>query len=307
MPAGPAAPKVERIAAGEGRNSLLLLLTAAIWGMSFVAQRSGMSHMGPFLFNAIRFALGSAVLLPIAIGGSRGSGGLLRHGVMAGTALFAGASLQQAGLQYTDAGNAGFVTGLYLVMVPLMGSLVGRAPSRREVIGAAAAAAGLYLLTTSGSGRMASGDMLVLAGALFWSLHILLLDRLSPRHPPLRLAAVQFATCALLSACAFLLFETGRPAAPLAASAALLYSGLVSVGVAFTLQVVAQRRVRPSAAAVVMSLEAVFAAIGGALLLGERIPLAGLIGCSLMLVGMVLAAIGGAGGFQPARRQAILP
>lgn len=279
------------------RSDLLLLLTSCIWGFAFVAQRAGMADVGPFLYNAVRFALGVLVLVPFVLAGRRrrrepptGPGRGIVPGLAAGVVLFAGASLQQAGLVATTAGNAGFVTGLYVVLVPLLGALAGRRTPRRTWTAAVASAGGLALLTSAGTAAMAGGDLLVLAGAFFWALHILVVSRFAGRTGALDLAVRQFAVCSVLSLAAALATERIDPAGIVRAALPLAYGGFVSVGIAYTLQVVAQRHAHPAHAAVIMSLETVFAALGGALLLGERMTPRGAGGCAMMLGAMLLSA-----------------
>ena len=279
------------------RSDLLLLLTAAIWGFAFVAQRAGMEHIGPFLFNGLRFALGGMLLLPVIVfrrrSGKYPGGALpLRQGLLAGTVLFAGASLQQVGLVYTTAGNAGFVTGLYVVIVPLMGIFMGQSAGWRTWTGSLIAAGGMFLLTAAGSPRMAAGDMIVLAGAVFWAAHIQLISRFMRRQRALPLAAVQFFLCSLLSLLTAFILEEVSPAAVARALVPLLYGGLVSVGIAYTLQVVAQKNAHPAHAAIIMSLETVFAMLGGWLILDETVSLQGAAGGLLMLSAMILSALG---------------
>lgn len=273
----------------------LLLLTAAIWGFAFVAQRVGMEHVGPFGFNGVRFALGCLVLLPLLARGGRGSGGgrrsLLGDGLLAGLVLFGGASFQQVALVYTTAGNAGFITGLYVVLVPILGLPLGQRTHAGTWLGALLAAAGLYLLSVTAELALSPGDLLVLVGAGFWAAHVLLLGWLSPRQEPLRLAFAQYAVCALLSLGVSAAVEPNTAAGYLAAALPILYGGLLSVGIAYTLQVVAQRVARPAHAAILLSLEAVFAALGGWLLLGETLSPRGLSGCALMLAGMLLSQL----------------
>jgi drug/metabolite transporter (DMT)-like permease len=281
-------------------NDALLLLTAAIWGFAFVAQRAGMEHVGPFWFTAVRFALGSLSLLPLALvrrRAARMSAGpeaaapsqlkLLPAGLLAGAVLFGGAALQQVGMVWTTAGKAGFITGLYVVLVPLVGLFWGERAGLPRWLAALLAAAGLFLLTVTRSFTLERGDLLVLAGALFWTAHVRLLGWLSPRTDPVALSCVQFAVCALLSGVAAAVSEPLALEALLAAGLPILYGGLLSVGVAYTLQVVAQRRAPPAHAAVLLSLETVFAALGGALVLGERLGPRGLLGCALMFAGMI--------------------
>ena len=280
---------------GTLRADLLLLVTAAIWGFAFVAQRAGMQHLGPFWFNAVRFALGCLLLLPVALRRSGETGPRRRSpfipGLMAGCVLFAGASLQQTGLIYTSAANAGFVTGLYVVFVPLLGLLRGRRTPRGIWFGAAVAAGGMFLLSSSGTTSMVTGDLLVLAGAVFWAIHIQMVSSLVHRTAALKLAVMQFAVCSLLSLGAALITEEISKEAIRAAALPLLYGGFVSVGIAYTLQVVAQRKAHPAHAAVIMSLEALFAAIGGWLVLGEKLEPAGIAGCILMFSAMMISVI----------------
>jgi len=277
---------------------LLLLLTATIWGFAFVAQRMGMAHVGPFTFNGVRFALGALALLPLIArhraGGWRPALPLrtvLKGGGAAGAALFIGASLQQVGLVYTTAGNAGFITGLYVVIVPLLGLLWRQPVSAGTWIGALLATAGLYLLSITEGFSMAYGDLLELAGAVVWAGHVLLIGWLSPRMDPVELACGQFAVCSLLSLAAALLLEPVGMAGITAAALPILYGGLFSVGIAYTLQVVAQRHARPAHAAILLSLEAVFAALGGWLILGETLTPRALCGSALMLAGMLLSQL----------------
>ena len=205
--------------------------------------------------------------------------------------LFGGAILQQAGLVWTTAGKAGFVTGLYVVLVPLAGLLWGQRPGWSRWLGAALAAAGLFLLSVTRSFTLERGDLLVLVGALFWTAHVHVLGWLSPRTRVVALSCVQFAVCSVLSGIVTLFTERVTVAALQAAAVPILYGGLVSVGVAYTLQVVAQRHAPPAHAAILLSLETVFAALGGWLVLGERLSPRGLAGCALMLAGMLCSQL----------------
>jgi drug/metabolite transporter (DMT)-like permease len=288
--------------AGTLRSDVLLLIAAAIWGFAFVAQRAGMEHVGPFVFNGVRFALGSASLIPLLVLTKKvGTSERQRQaptlvmtlagGVAAGVVLFVASSLQQVGLVYTTAGNAGFITGLYVVIVPILGLIWGQRPGAGTWVGAVLAAVGLYLLGVSGRFTIAHGDLLVLISALFWACHVLLIGALSRRIDPIRIAFLQFATCSVLSLITALIFESFVWADIRAAAIPILYGGVMSVGVGFTLQVVAQREANPAHAAILLSLEAVFAAFGGWLILGELLSLRGLVGCSLMLSGMLLSQL----------------
>ncbi|BBO84290.1 transporter [Desulfosarcina ovata subsp. sediminis] len=287
------------------KSDLLCLLTATIWGFAFVAQRVGMDHVGPFTFNGIRFLLGALVLVPF-IRRNRGRSArqparhfpgsqrkLLFYGSLAGLALFGGASLQQVGLVYTTAGNAGFITGLYVVLVPIMGLLWGQRTNAGTWLGALMAAIGLYLLSIKSGFTISFGDFLELLGALLWAAHIHLIGWMSPKTDALPLAFVQFMVCALASLATAVGVETASVARIAAASTAILYGGVLSVGVAYTLQVVAQRDAHPAHAAILLCLESVFAAVGGWLVLDEVMAGRAMIGCVLMLAGMLVSQLYG--------------
>ncbi|MCW8950620.1 MAG: DMT family transporter [Sedimenticola sp.] len=272
----------------------LLLITAIIWGLAFVAQRVGMDHMGPFQFNAARFTLGTLSLLPLLLIRRQKPQDwrpLILGSLVAGLLLFAGSSLQQIGLVNTTAGNAGFITGLYIVLVPIMALLWGHKTTGTTWLGALLALAGLFILSITDELTMASGDLLELGGAFFWAGHVLLIGWLSTRMDPLQLAFGQFFVCAIISALSALLWETLSTQAMLDAWIPISYAGLFSVGIAYTLQVVAQRKAPAAHAAIILSLEAVFAALGGWLLLDETLGPRGLIGCSMMLAGMLISQL----------------
>jgi len=281
----------------------LLLLTAVIWGFAFVAQRVGMDYVGPFGFNGVRFALGCLVLLPFLCRNglrddhaSRREAALLSlpslgGGLVAGLVLFCGASFQQVALVYTTAGNAGFITGLYVVLVPIIGILLGHRTHAGTWIGAALAGIGLYLLSVVGPFTISPGDLLVLVSAFFWAGHVHLIGWLSPRQDPLKIAFLQFAACAVLSLVTSAAIEHNAVRSYAAAAIPILYGGALSVGVAYTLQVVAQKKAKPAHAAIILSLEAVFAAIGGWLILGETLRPRAILGCTLMLCGMLLSQL----------------
>ncbi len=279
---------------------LLLLLTAAIWGFAFVAQRVGMHHVGPFTYNAIRFAIGSGSLIPLIMITQRkkssapGSGNgraLMVGGILAGLVLFAGASLQQAGLVYTTAGNAGFITGLYVVMVPIFGLFWKQRPEIGTWVGAILAVVGLYFLSITDAFSISFGDFLVLLSAFFWAGHVLLIGWLAPKMNALKLASAQFAICSLLSFGVAFALEDMTLSGIAQALIPILYGGLFSVGIAYTLQVVAQRHAHPAHSAILLSLEGVFAALGGWLLLSETFTSRSLLGCGLILCGMLFSEL----------------
>jgi len=251
----------------------------------------------------VRFALGALVLLPFLRRGNRhpwGEAGgdprrpprsALWGGGFAGLMLFSGATLQQVGLVYTTAGKAGFITGLYVIIVPLMGLFLGHRPGWGGWAGACMATVGLYLLSVTKAWTFAPGDLWELFGAFFWATHVLTLSWLSPRMDRMKLACTQYVVCSLLSLIGAGLTETIGLEGLWGASIAIIYGGVLSVGIAFTLQVVAQRHAPPTHAAIILSLEAVFAALAGWLVLGEILPLRGLIGCALMFAGMLSALL----------------
>jgi len=250
------------------RNAnLLLLLASAIWGFAFVAQRLGMEHMGPLAFNAIRFAIGALVLMPLLFFGLPGQkpapliSGQKKHlllgGLMTGIFIFGGAS----GLK-----------------------------TRRELwFGAALASVGLYLLSGKAGGGIALGDGLVLVGTLFWASHVLAVGWLVHRVNPLALAVLQFLVCSVFSGIGALIFEDLSQVDLQGGAIPILYAGVLSVGVAYTLQILGQRKAHPAHAALILSMEGVFAALGGWLILTESLSARGLAGCALMLGGIILA------------------
>ncbi|MDR3161635.1 MAG: DMT family transporter [Spirochaetaceae bacterium] len=312
------------------RADILLLLTSCIWGFGFVAQRSGMEYVGPFAFNGIRFILGSLSLFPLIffrqwkISGRFGGPGGRRAAVLpslaAGSCLFIAVTLQQLGLIFTTAGNAGFITGLYVVLVPILGIFLGRKTGLPTWTGAVFTLTGLYFLSASGHLKAVNpGDLITAVSAVFWAFHVLLIDALVQRTDPLLLSSGQFGWCGLCSlAAAFLVepliggwVERLNPAllasgifswrslpaliaappsgtALLAGLIPLLYGGLASVGIAYTLQVVAQQHAPPAHATIILCLEGCFAALGGVLILGEGLGTWTILGFVLMFCGMLI-------------------
>lgn len=276
----------------------LLLLTSAIWGFAFVAQRVGMEHVGPFIFNGVRFALGALVLLPLLCtpwnakpAVPPGKKTLLLGSLAVGGVLFLGASLQQIGMIYTTAGKAGFITGLYVVIVPLISLIWGHHVRGGTWVGAICAVCGLYLLSIKAGFTISKGDLFVLLGAFCWAVHVQVVGLFTNRIGALRLALMQYMICSVLSLIVALLFEQTTLTALRQAAIPILYGGILSVGVAYTLQVVAQQKAHPAHAAIIMSLESVFAAFGGWLILDEMLTLRALVGCGLMLLGMIVSQI----------------
>lgn len=257
--------------------------------------------MGPFTFNAIRFSLGAVALLPLLLWQRKR--GIDRPQVpwrklalpmlLTGLALFAGATMQQIGLIGTTAGKAGFITGLYVILVPLTALLWGKRTHPAHWIGALLAVAGLYFLSVRRGFQVSPYDLIVLVGAFVWAGHVHLIDRYSAKIGPVRLSILQFAITGLLSTVAALLFEQIELAGIFEGVWPILYGGIFSVGLAYTLQVVAQRSADPAHAAIILSLEGAFAALGGWLILGEGLTPRGLAGCGLMLVGTLVSQLVG--------------
>ena len=276
-------------------------MIAAIWGSGFVAQRAGMETLGPLSFNAARFVLAILSLLPVwwyqqqrlrreteqtvEYGTVFWAGGLL-----AGTVMFAGFTLQQMGLQYTTAGNAGFITSIYIVLVPLLGLLLGQTTRLYTWVGIGLAVVGLYNLSIGPDFSINQGDWLELLGSFFWAVHVLTLGLLSPRLKDLvGLSILQFVVAACWAIITAQWLEQPHWADFVTAAVPLLYSGFIVSGLGFTLQLVAQRTVSSSVAALILSGEAVFALIAGWLFLGEDVGSKQLFGCSLMLAGMLIS------------------
>ncbi len=288
----------------NNRSDILLLIVAAIWGMAFVAQRAGMDHIGPFTFNGARFLLGAVSLALMApalrffsrkalpqsqTSQSATDSSPVKGGIIIGCVLFVAATLQQTGLLYTSVGNAGFITSLYIILVPIIGLLFKQKTSSATWVGAILALIGLSLLSIKGNLTISYGDFLQLLGAVFWALHILTIGRYAPRADPIKLSIIQFSICGILSLIISLVIETVDRHALYLALPALLYTGILSTAVAYTLQVVAQRKVPASHATIIFSLEAVFALLGGWLLLQETMSIRGLTGCALMFLGVIIS------------------
>ena len=308
---------------------VLLLLTAAVWGFGFVAQRSGMQYVGPFAYNGIRFILGSLSLLPLIAWRNRGRKGQFKRktflfsSFLVGTCLFVAVTFQQLGMMATTAGKAGFITGLYVVFTPIFGIFLGRKTGKATWAGAVLTFTGLYLLSAKDWFRgLNPGDILIAVSAVFWAFHVLIIDRLVQKNDPIALSSGQFAVAGFYAFAAAFLIEpflslqvgnldpellasglfswksfpalidglyTGTVPVSLVSSALvpILYGGLASVGIGYTLQVVAQRDAPPAHATIILCLEGCFAALGGVLLLHEPVGTRTIIGFALMLSGML--------------------
>ena len=276
----------------------LLLITAVIWGLGFVAQVLGMNYLSPFAFIGARFLLGAASLMPLVVFFyyrnwllQSSLRTVLIGSLVLGVILFAAGSLQQVGIVYSNASNAGFITGLYMVLVPLIGLAFRHRPGLNAWLGTVLALVGLFLLSVKADFSMGYGDSLLLIGAVGWALHILAIDHFASRAAPLLLALGQFIVCGVLAVGVSVVWETTTWDQMRAATNVLIYAGVITVGVAYTLQVIAQERADPTHAAIILSLEAVFGAIGGYLFLQEQLTSRELWGCTLMLAGMLVSQV----------------
>ncbi|GHV07330.1 permease [Clostridia bacterium] len=283
----------------ERIHSLILVSTALIWGVAFVAQRVGMDYVGAFTFGGVRFALGAISLIPVALIFERDTGDKAKRrrtflsGAVCGLVLFFASSFQQFGIVVTgSAGRSGFITGLYIILVPIFGVFLGRRLTALQWGGAAAALVGMYLLSvTDGFGSINFGDILLIICAVFWTLHILIIDRYANNINSVRFSITQFAVCSALSLICAFATEDVTWAGIVAGKVPILYGGLLSVGVAYTLQVVGQRGVKPEKAAIIFSLESLFSVVGGAVLLGEQMTPRGYAGCALIFAGIILSQL----------------
>ena len=296
---------------------LALFITAIIWGTAFVAQSAGMDYLGPFSFNAIRYGIGAIVLIPVIliIRGARlrqsnGMGNVtdvsataweegtdLRNtvigGILVGLSLCVASLFQQFGIIYTTVGKAGFVTALYIVIVPFYGVILKRKIPGKAWIAAFIAIAGFYLMCMTGNVTLSLGDGLVLLGSFVWGIQIMLVDKYAPKSDAVMLSSIEFGVSSLICAILALIFERDITTwnAIINCAGPILYAGVMSCGVAYTLQVVAQKKVAPTLACLIMSLEAVFSALAGWILLGQSMRGIEIAGCVLVFVGVIVAQI----------------
>jgi len=276
------------------------MVTAALWGFSFVAQRAGMEYVGPYTFNGVRFMLGVLSLVPIYLLSKRekkevfdvkDSKKILIKGLFLGSVLFVAASLQQLGMQYTSAANGGFITSLYVVFVPFFLVFLKQKISILVWIGALFALVGLYLLSFTDGVHLAWGDTLVLFSSVFWAIHVILIGRYANLGSVIVLSIIQFATTSVLSLIVAFIIETPQWQSIFQAYIPILYGGVVSVGIAYTLQTLAQKKVPSEQSAIILSFESAFAMLGGWLLLNEVVGMRSLVGAAFMLVGIILSQL----------------
>lgn len=286
------------------RQSLILFLTACIWGLGFIAQSVGMDYVEPFTFTAARNVLAFLVLLPYILATDKikqkndtcvikqNKKSLIIGGICCGICLFAASTLQQFGVKYTTVGKAGFITAMYMVLVPIFGIFLHKKAGIKIWIAVALASLGMYLLCiTKGDIRLQLGDSFVFACAVGFSFHILVIDYFSPKSDGVKLSCIQFLVCAVLSAGCMLIFEKPDMGDIVAAGVPILYAGVLSSGVAYTLQIVGQKGMNPTVASLILSSESVVSVIAGWLILGQKLSVREICGCVLAFAAIILVQL----------------
>lgn len=285
-------------------SSLLLFLAACIWGFAFVAQSVGMDYMGPFTFNAMRFLIGGIVLLPI-IWFRRNKQSLpmqseslkvtLTGGICCGLVICAATTLQQIGIQYTTVGKAGFITTLYIIIVPILGLFFGKKVKGKVWFAAAVAAVGLYLLCMGGSSvsglNLGKGDAYIFLCAIIFSGHIMVIDYFSPKADGVKLSCIQFFTAGIICMAGAFIMETPSWEQLLSGIVPLLYAGVMSCGVAYTLQIIGQKNLEPTVASLILSTESVMSVLAGFIILGQKLSAKELFGCVLVFAAVILVQL----------------
>lgn len=284
------------------RGNVMLLITAMIWGSAFTAQSIAMNHVGPFTFQTIRCLLGSIVLLPVIrlLGSHKkmvtnapkeNPKTLWKAGILCGILLCTASSLQQKGIMYTTVGKAGFITAMYILLVPLIGCLFGTKLTKRLCICIAMAVGGLYLLCMNGSFSLSKGDTYVILCAVFFSLHILVVDHFIDFVDGVKLSCIQFLVTTVISSIPMFVLESPDIHGILLAGVPILYAGILSCGVAYTLQILGQKYTEPTVASLIMSLESVFSLLSGILILHQFPSSREVVGCILMFTAIILVQL----------------
>ncbi len=291
------------------KNNFLLVLTALIWGCAFVAQSVGVEYVGPFTMNSVRTLLGGVTLLPVIfvldrIKKKEGKEEIIREedrkkerktlllgGVCCGCLLAVASSVQQIGIMYTTAGKAGFITALYILIVPILGLVIGKKVGIKVWIGVVLAAFGMYCLCITDGFSIGMGDVLVLVCAVVFSFHILAIDYFAPKVDGVKMSCIQFWVCGILCAIPMFLTEDPQISQILAAWMPIAYAGVLSCGVAYTLQIVAQKNVEPTVASLLLSLESVFAVLAGGIILHESLSAKEAVGCVFVFAAIILAQL----------------
>lgn len=282
--------------------NLALFLTALIWGLSFVAQREGMEYIGPFTFNAVRSFLGGLSLIPVILWVKYSKPdtrterrkryqhiNLARAGIGCGLALFTAMSIQQYCMQFVSAGKAGFITALYIIFVPIISVLQGKKLEKNIIISVFLAVIGLYLLCYKTESGLSIYDLYLLVGAFFYGVHILVVNYYSSRVHPAKACCLQFFVVGILSLPLMLMFENPSFSSIIACKVPIFYAGVLTCGIAYTLQIFGQKNTLPIIASLIFSLESVFAVLGGALILGETMIPKEIAGCVFMITAVILA------------------
>lgn len=284
------------------KGNFILMLTAFIWGTAFVAQSVGMDYVGPFTFITIRYIIGGIFLIPCIFllnkfnknsnkAANRNNKHLYIGGLACGIVLFTASGFQQIGMQYTTVGKSGFITALYVIIVPMMGLLFGKKVQKRVWFSVAIALVGLYLLCMKENLQVSKGDFLTLMCAICFSIHILVIDKFSPLVDGVRMSCIQFFVAGILGIIPMIIFENPNFEGLKQAYSPILYAGIMSSGVAYTLQIIGQRYTSPVMATLIMSLESVFAALSGWIILNEFLSIKEFIGCILVFAGIVIAQL----------------
>lgn len=289
------------------QSSLILFLTASIWGIAFVAQSVGMDYVGPFTFNAVRSTIGGIVLIPCIFLLNKISKKekktneqkrkkdekkiLLLGGVCCGILLCAASNFQQIGIKYTTVGKAGFITACYIILVPILGIFLGKKTGKTTWLSVVLAVIGLYLLCMSGSLSINRGDFFVLCCAFLFAVHILVVDYFAPKTDGVKLSCIQFLVCGIISAIPMFLFETPTFTALLQAWKPLLYAGVMSCGVGYTLQIIGQKNMNPTIASLILSLESCISVLAGWIILHQKLSLREILGCIIMFSAILIAQI----------------
>ena len=296
------------MSAKHSKNFILLFLTALIWGVAFVAQSVAMDYIGPYTFNAVRSLLGGIVLVPcVFLFGqkkksvkdevpSKGTaidrpGDMITGGLLCGIMLFLSTTLQQVGIQYTTVAKAGFITALYIILVPILGIFLKKRVSFQIWISVVIAIIGLYLLCMKGSFYLGQGDFLMLVCSLCFALHILVIDHFTDKVGGVKLSCIQFFVCGLLSCILMFLFEKPAVSDILSAWLPIVYAGVFSSGVAYTLQIIGQKGTDPTIASLILSLESVVSVLAGWIILGQSLTPREILGCLLMFGAIILAQV----------------
>lgn len=283
-------------------GNIALFITALIWGLSFVSQRAGMEYIGPFTFNTIRSFLGALSLIPVICWvkyskvDARGRRrkrfqriNVAKAGTVCGVALFTAMTIQQYCMQYVTAGKAGFIVALYIIFVPIISMLFGNKLAKRIIASIFISVIGLYLLCYNGNGNFSIYDLMLLASAFFYGVHIIVVDHFSSKVNAVKMSCVQFLVMGLLSMIPMLLLETPVVSNIIECKVPLFVTGILTCGIAYTLQIYGQKHTVPVVASLILCLESVFAVLGGFLILGETMTAKEIVGCILMITAVIIA------------------